>query len=463
MRIATRKSKHQGSVLLITLMTAWVIGIALVSYLTLVANQNRRTYHSLTWTTCIPVLEAGIEEALTQIKYTGIDNLGANQWSFNASDQLYHKTRPINNDGSYYDVAIQPIDPRGEPNGPVIFSTGYVLAPAGTGAPLGGDTAFGMILGTVSGSLSQSSPVFVSRTVRVTTIRQGQSPGGLNARGHIIFSGGAYFDSFDSTDPNGSSNGKYDPARRKANAKAVTNLGTGAAINVGGGRIYGSVSTGPDGIVTVGSGAVGDLAFIPSSTEKIQQGHERNDANLEFDDVQAPFTYGSGLTPVTGTALLGGLLNTYTWLLDSGNYQLGSVSISGGRTMLVTGNATLYVNGNFSTSGNGGLVIAPGASLKLYIAGTGSFSGNGIVNNAGLARSLSIYGLNSCRSIAYSGISEFIGTVYAPHADFRFSGASGAFGAFTGETINVSGGAHVAYDEDLRNTGDFVMESWNEI
>src|SRR5947209_693788 len=151
MKIATKGRKHQGSVLLITLLTAWVIGIALVSYLTLVANQNRRTYRSQTWNTCIPVLEAGIEEALTQIKYAGIDNLGANQWSFNASDQLYHKTRPINNDGSYYDVAIQPIDPRGQPNGPVIFSTGYVLAPAGTGTPMGGETAFGMILGTVSG------------------------------------------------------------------------------------------------------------------------------------------------------------------------------------------------------------------------------------------------------------------------------------------------------------------------
>jgi len=139
------------------------------------------------------------------------------------------------------------------------------------------------------------------------------------------------------------------------------------------------------------------------------------------------------------------------------------VSINGGRTMLVTGNASLYVNGNFSTSGSGGVYIAPGASLKLYIVGTGNFSGNGIVNNAGLARNLSIYGLNSSHSISYSGSSGFIGTVYAPHADFKFSGSAGAFGAFTGETVTVSGGAHVAYDEDLKNTSDYVMESWNEI
>jgi len=424
-----------------------------VSYLTLVANHNRTTYHSLTWNTCIPVLEAGIEEALAQIKYAGIDHLDANQWSFNTSDQFYHKTREINKDGSYYDVGIQKIDP------PVIVATGYVLAPAGTGTPLGGETAFGMILGTVSG---QSTPRFVSRTVRVTTIQQGGSPGGLNAKGHIVMSGGSYFDSFDSSDPNHSTNGKYDPAERSANAKAVTNLGKGAAINVGGGTIYGSVVTGPDGIVAVGSGSVGDLAWS-ASTSGIQAGHEKDDANLQFDDVQPPFLYGSGLTPVAGLGLVNGLLATNTWLLGSGNYQLGSVNISGGRTMLVTGDATLYVNGNFSTSGSGGVYIAPGASLKLYIAGTGSFSGNGIVNLGGLAKNLSIYGLNTSRSSTYSGISAFIGTVYAPHADFKFSGSAGAFGTFTGETINVSGGAHIAYDEDLSDLGDYVIKSWNEI
>ena len=135
MRIASRGRKHQGSVLLITLMTAWVIGIALVSYLTLVANQNRRTYHSQTWSTCIPVLEAGIEEALTQIKCAGINNLGANQWSFNTIDQRFHKTRQVHSDGSYFDVGIQELDPRGEPHGPVIFSTAYVPGPANTGTP----------------------------------------------------------------------------------------------------------------------------------------------------------------------------------------------------------------------------------------------------------------------------------------------------------------------------------------
>jgi hypothetical protein len=456
MNITTRDTKKQqeGSVLLVSLLTAWVVGIALVSYLTLVANQHRTTYLSLSWSTCIPVLEAGIEEALTQLHFEGIDHLDANHWTYNAADGQFHKTRTIGNEGSYYECAIQPVDP------PVIVCTGYTPNPGNTGTPMGGQNAFGMILGTVNGSVS--TPSYISRTVRVATIKRGPFVGGINAKGFINFSSGSYFDSFDSSDPNGSTNGKYDAAKRKANATAITNQGGSAAVNMGNGKIFGSVTTGQDGKVAIGGGAVGDLAWDASNTG-IQSGHEHHDANLQFDDVTEPFLYGSGMTPVAGTGLINGLLTTNTWVLDSGNYQLGTVNITGGRTMLVTGDATLYVNGNFSTSGTGVVYIAPGASLKLYIAGSGSFSGTGIVNQTGFAKNLSVYGLNSCSSFAYSGTSAFVGTVYAPHADFKLSGGASAFGAFTGQDVIISGGAHVGYDEALRSMADYFIASWNEI
>src|SRR5438552_10055044 len=123
MRIKANHTKTQGSVLLVTLLTAWIIGISLVSYLTLVANQNRKTFHSLTWNTCVPVMEAGLEEALTQLHFNRITNLLSNQWTLGI-DGLYHKTRCIGAGGSYYEVTIQPVDP------PVIVSTGYAAAPA---------------------------------------------------------------------------------------------------------------------------------------------------------------------------------------------------------------------------------------------------------------------------------------------------------------------------------------------
>src|SRR5881409_3690931 len=121
MTIKANISKSRGSILLITLLTAWVIGIALASYLTLVANQNRSTYHSLSWNSCIPVMEAGVEEALTQVYYNDITQLGNNQWTY--SDGLYHKTNYLGDDGSEYHVTIQPIDP------PLIVSSGFYPAP----------------------------------------------------------------------------------------------------------------------------------------------------------------------------------------------------------------------------------------------------------------------------------------------------------------------------------------------
>jgi len=311
-----------------------------------------------------------------------------------------------------------------------------------------------MILGTVIGLVSPPATNYVIRTVQVTTVRPYD---GIKSKGPIAFSGGAYFDSFDSSNPNYNDGfGGYSLAHRRANARALTNLKTDNAINVGGGTVFGSVTTGPGGVVTIGGGTVGDLAWNASNTG-IEPGHSANDANMQFDDVAPPFPYGTGLTPMPGLGLDG---LPVAFVLGSGNYQLGSVNLSS-KTMFVSGNATLYVNGNFSTSGNGGVIIAPGATLKLYIAGTASISGNGIVNKSGRARNLSIYGLNTSTAFAYTGTSQFIGKVYAPYAAVKFSGGAEAIGAFTGASVTFSGGAHVAYDEDLK--GDYLMDSWNEI
>jgi len=439
---------------MLTLLTAWVIGIALVSYLTLVANQNRTTYRSLTWNSCVPVMEAGVEEALSQIYYNDIAELGNNQWTY--SDGLYHKTSYLGDDGSKYHVTIQPVDP------PVIVSTGYYPAPGNTGMPAGGQTAFGAILGTFTG---QSAPALVSRTLRVTTRRLQAGDGGIQAKGRINLSGPCWLDSFDSTNPKESTNGRYDPAKRTANGLALSNSTEPDAVHIGTGHVYGRVTSGPgpltglEATVTCTSGAVGDTSWN-NGNFGIQDGSASNDANVQFNDVAEPFSWGSGLNPVAGP---GGDGTNYNWVVNPGNNQLSSVSVTSGKKMIVTGDATLYVNGNFNTSGTGYVYVAPGASLKLYITGTGSVSGTGIINGSGYAKNFSVFGLPTCTAFSYSGSSAFIGTVYAPSADFSFSGSAGAFGSFTANTLKISGGAHVAYDKSLNAKGRYVANSWNEI
>jgi len=440
-------------VLLVTLLTSWVIGISLVSYLTLVANQSRSSFRSLTWNTCVPVMEAGIEEALTQLHYSGLTNLLSNDWTFGI-DGLYHKRRYIGAGGSYYEVTIRPIDP------PVIVSTGYAAAPANTGKPMGGSTAFGMMLGAVSGAISPPAPTMVNRMARVSTKKR-TSAGGLAAKGAIQFEGGGYLDSFDSSDSNYSTTGLYDPAKRKDKAMALTNSKASGAIKLASATIYGSATTGPGGSVLVAGGTIGDAAWVAGQSGA-QAGHVENDANVQFDDVSAPFTFASGLTPIGG--LIGA--TNYSYVVDGAvqqNYNLPSATIDSTHPMIVMGNTTLYIDGNLSVSGGGFIYLDVGASLKLYVGGSADIGGIGIITGTARAKDLSIYGLNTCSSISYSGTSPLIGTVYAPSAAFTFNGTSGGFGAFSASSITISSGSHLAFDESLNTAGEYVVSSWNEL
>ena len=238
------------------------------------------------------------------------------------------------------------------------------------------------------------------------------------------------------------------------------------AIHVDTAHIYGSVTTGAGGTATISSGSVGDLAWNAGSTG-FQPGHKTTDANLQFDDIAAPFVWGSGSTPVAGTVAG----TNYTYVINgaaNNKWNLGSVNISGGKSLVVTGGDTsLYINGNFTTSGSGFVYIAPGASLKLYVSGTFTVSGTGVMNGTGYAGNNAVYGLGTTKeNWAYSGSSAFIGTVNSPYDQFTFSGAAGAFGSFSANNVIISGGAALHYDEHLGGTAsdpEYIVFAWNEI
>ena len=54
-------NQPQGSVLVATLVSATIVGIALASYLVLVGNQNLAVARSFVWNSAMPVLESGEE------------------------------------------------------------------------------------------------------------------------------------------------------------------------------------------------------------------------------------------------------------------------------------------------------------------------------------------------------------------------------------------------------------------
>src|SRR5205823_6632166 len=94
------------------------VTLVLGSYLALTSNQGQAAVRSRYWNSALPVAEAGIEEALSQI-YNNAGNYGADGWSL-AGTNLYTKHRNLGSD--YYNVSIS-----GTPaSGLTVASTGFV-------------------------------------------------------------------------------------------------------------------------------------------------------------------------------------------------------------------------------------------------------------------------------------------------------------------------------------------------
>src|ERR1051325_4381260 len=117
---------------LTVVVTMIVVGLMLAAYLKLVAVQNQMTMRSQTWNRSVPVIEAGIEEAMAHLNKNGapdaagsfnLSNLGVDGWT-GSSASGWTKNGAINNE--YYVVQISPWSGGSASNFPFITSTGYV-------------------------------------------------------------------------------------------------------------------------------------------------------------------------------------------------------------------------------------------------------------------------------------------------------------------------------------------------
>src|SRR6185503_4675397 len=111
----------------------------------------------------------------------------------------------------------------------------------------------GMILG---GLVPQFTPEKTSakRKIRVLAKRQTPVQFAMLAKGKIDLHGNnVSSDSFNSTNSNYSTNGRYDPAKSRDHGDIATNAQIVDGLNAGNANIKGKASTGPDGSVSIGS------------------------------------------------------------------------------------------------------------------------------------------------------------------------------------------------------------------
>ena len=103
MKITPIISRETGFTLLATLLIAGLFASVLGAYLSMTSQESLTVKRSMGWNTAMPLAEAGIEEACSQVT-VNTNFYGADGWTFNTNTWAFNKTRFLG-DG-YYSVDI---------------------------------------------------------------------------------------------------------------------------------------------------------------------------------------------------------------------------------------------------------------------------------------------------------------------------------------------------------------------
>ena len=282
--------KQVASALLIVMVLGGILCLSVMYYLALINQQNRLSARSQAWNIAIAVSEAGIEEGLQAIN-SASGSLAPGEWSY---DGTYYCRSNSLSDGNSYAIWIK---------GPAtvfpeITSRSFIVMSALAEAP--SLTMFAAL------GIDSSGSATVSRAVRATCSK---SPTTLFTAAMVsklaidLKGNGVSADSYDSSNPAKSTNGRYDPSKYTGDFGDVATIES-LVIGVQNANIYGRLHTGPTGGYSMGpQGGVGTHAWQAANGGGLQPGYFVQDANVTFPDTVLPNTTGY-LTPQPGDVVV---------------------------------------------------------------------------------------------------------------------------------------------------------------
>jgi len=165
---------------------------------------------------------------------------------------------------------------------------------------------------------------------------------------------------------------------------------------------------------------------------------------------------------------------TSTQTINAGDYKFDSIDLSGENKVTIIGPSNIYLTsgGSLELSGQSEVIISDASTgaVNIYADGDVTISGQGVANQTTIPSNFIIFGTGTgSRDITFTGQADFYGAIYAPTAEMTISGQGELFGAFSGESVTMSGQAKIHYDEALGRldlglgSGRFIIQSWQEI
>jgi hypothetical protein len=418
-------SAQSGSTLIATLTTAGILGAILGTYLTMTSQENLKVKRSIGWNTALPLAEAGVEEACSQI-CKNTNAYISDGWGLNSNTFAYNKTRNLG-DG-YYSVNIN-----GWMGGvAAITSTGY-------GHWTGGSN-------------------YISRTVQLTVqTPTPYFPSGLIAN-TVDIQGNFSADSFDSRTNLYSTLGQYDPKKATDHALIASPGSSGYSLG-GSSTVDGYVASGGGLVTSSGATTVGDFAWTKKS-KGFQFGHCTNGFIANFPPVVAPYGPTQAGVKTATNGVVAGV--SYDYVLSGGFYYAPNLAaVQYGGTLYVAKDSVLVVTGAVTLTKI--TFDAPNSAKLSLFLGYPSISFSAALVN-GAPPQFWLYALPSCTDMKITG-GAFIGVIYAPGMYLDAEGGSSIQGAIVAATFHCQGGFNFHHDDATNGTDPkpFKILTWAEL
>ena len=255
--------------------------------------------------------------------------------------------------------------------------------------------------------------------------------------GGITLQGSSYVDSYDST----ISSRAWTTEGQFQNGGIGTNSVADSAIDLGSNTdIYGSVAVGPGG----------DPANVVSGVSQVSGGATALPASEDMTPMAPP----SGVTWTNmGTLNLKG---NSSKTLTAGHYSvLGDFNFAGSGTLRIEGDVVIKVGGEFEASkitGTAQILLAEGASLRLFVENDISLTGNLAINPGGQPADVQIFGSANTENISLNTAQDQYAVFHAPDAEVDLGGGGAVFGSVVADTVTLHGNTAIHYDESLART-----------
>jgi len=145
--------------------------------------------------------------------------------------------------------------------------------------------------------------------------------------------------------------------------------------------------------------------------------------------------------------------NNQTYTYTTGVYRLNDLEVEDNASLIISGDASLYIEGMIRFRGFGTLNILPGGSLTIYAADQFIAEDDARINPNGEAGDLVVFGTASFTNVQLNNDVIVKGAFYAPNAQVLMQRNTELFGSLITRQISLSNDAKLHYDEALGIVG----------